>query len=429
MGEEMMRNRKLKILAAIICLVVPQLALAKGDSYYDRGMKSFSAGDYVNAAQSFAAVYRSQPENSNSLYMYALCEQQLGHKENAIRLFKICCETFPDSGAATRSMSVLQKLDPVYLRHLMNNRPQFASGGGIQGVGPLVGPGISPDFTYGTQALTTNQQHYQLTLMNQAEPLKGRINGVWTTLKFASGKKSQIGLNWLRSSGLNFNPKGKAYRADITIERTKVPAFDIEVVDYTALPIKLCSDFRVCYEREVAMANETTAHQYLALHKGAPHYTAPVVNKNDPQTGTVSGPRPGEEEVVVPFRTTPDGHKIVTAQINGASVDMIIFESGTMLIGLDQLRNIDPGLMPEVKAETVGGSIRTSGDVVLRSVSIGPLIKYQVNCHAEGWGNMRIQSDTGNPREFPLLGDNFWANWRYEVDEQKKVVRVYKPVK
>ncbi|HEY9758054.1 MAG TPA: hypothetical protein V6C97_23005 [Oculatellaceae cyanobacterium] len=420
----------LVILVGVILLSVPQIALAGSNSTYDRAMKSFSAGDYRTAEPIFNALMRSDPDNANAVYMDALCQQQLGHTPVATQLFKICCERFPESAACVRAQSALQKLDPVYLRHFQTNRPAASPAGGIQGIGPLEGPGVAPDFSFGTEILTPQQQHYQLSLISQVEPVNGRLNGIWTSFKFAPGKQSMIGLNWLRASKLNFNPHSKVYRAEVKIERTRVAAFDFAVCDYTPTPIKLCNDFRARYEQEVAMANETTAHQYLATHTPKQAVVNPVAPTGS--GGTPAGddaPRPGEEQIEVPYRTTPDGHKIITVQVNGSSTDMIVFESGGMLMGLDQLRSIDPGAGPDLKVESVNNSVRSSGDVVFRSVSVGPLVRYQVPCHIEGWGNLRTQSNGGNPRDYPLLGDDFFANYRYVVQDDKRVIKVFRTIK
>ncbi|HEY9680931.1 MAG TPA: hypothetical protein V6C86_05050 [Oculatellaceae cyanobacterium] len=426
----MKRYSILTILVGLLFSMAPQLALAGSNSPYDKAMKAFSAGDYRNAELIFASLMRSEPDNANAMYMDALCQQQLGHSANATQLYKICCERFPDSAACVRAQSALQKLDPVYLRHWQNNRTTAAPAGGIQGIAPLEGPGVAPDFSFGTEVLTPEQQHYQLSLINQVEPLRGKINGIWTSFKFAPGKQSMIGLNWLRASRLNFNPQAKIYRAEVKIERTRVVAFDFAVCNYTPTPIKLCNDFRARYEQEVAMANETTAHRYLALHtpKASP-IKGPTPTRSGGDQLADDAPRPGEEKIEIPYRMTPDGHKLVTVQVNGASTDMIILESGGMLMGLDQLRGIDPGLVPDVKVETVNNAVRSSGDVVFRSVAIGPLVQYQVPCHIEGWGNLRTQSSAGNPRDYPLLGDNFFANYRYIIQDDRKLITVFRTIK
>ena len=409
-------------LAMLLFLSVTTLgcAAASTNNSYERGMKAFSARDYKGSDTLFNDAVRSDPSNANAMYMDGLSLQQLGNSAKAIVLYKTVMDRFPDSAACIRSQEALSRLDPKYVQRWRVAHPPRVT---QLGLGPLEGKGISPDFSWGNQPLTAEQQHRQESLLFSGQPVDARIDGIETKVQL-NGRQpyTYIGFNFLQEANQRFSKTEKIHQATVFIERVRCAQFPFHTTARTTEPIILGKDFEEAYKRSIAMANYPTAMAYLTAHQRKKEKNG----ESKIASASAEEPlKPNEERFEVHYTTDSDGNRIITVQVNGSTVDMIYGGASGMLMGPEQVRAIDPNLVPDLKSESINAySIRNSGTVIFRTVAVGKVVRYDVPCRIEGYTGVRNPIAGSAPRAYPILGSGFFTGWTETIDDQRRVIRV-----
>jgi tetratricopeptide (TPR) repeat protein len=77
------------------------------DPNYEKGVSSFKAKNFTEAAKYFELTMRRNPADSNALYYDAQCYEQLGENARAKALYQHCINIFPNSFVAAYAQRIL----------------------------------------------------------------------------------------------------------------------------------------------------------------------------------------------------------------------------------------------------------------------------------------------------------------------------------
>jgi hypothetical protein len=414
-------RRFASLVAAVIAVVVSTPALSATPTY-NQGMTAFSSGNYKSSEALFSKCMREDSENASAAYMDALSLQRLGNVPRATALYRSICDKFPDSAACIRAQAALSTLDPAFLRRWKAAHPEPVQGMGIP---PLGVNGISPDFSYGTKPLTVAEQNYYRQKLLSGSVIRCRVGGAWTEVQLNNKLPySYLGFNWLRESGLNFNPKARVYSATVQIDHVRCANFEFRMQDRISVPIQLGKDFERIYLHNVLMANPQSAIAYHQPSLGLSNSTS----SSSSGTGPVLDPLLADKENTfeIPYKAD-SGHKIISVQVDNSSVDMILGESGITSMGPDQLRAINPSYVPELTAmkqevTVPNTTIRNSATVKLGLIRVGKILRRDCPCMVESFSSFRYQASGGSPRDYPLVGADVFETWDWHADERRQVI-------
>lgn len=93
-------------------LICPAMA---ADSDYDAGLKSYKAGDYKSACDSFEKALKKNQSDPALWYYDALCYHQLKNWTLACSRYKTLAKYFPNTPAGMAAIEFLKKHDPTFV--------------------------------------------------------------------------------------------------------------------------------------------------------------------------------------------------------------------------------------------------------------------------------------------------------------------------
>jgi tetratricopeptide (TPR) repeat protein len=103
-----MRWAALVIVLAIPVEAADNKALAR--EVFSDGMRQYDLGDYKTALELFKKAYLNYPEPA-IIFNIAQCERQLGHKAEAVRLYRSFLRKVPDAPNRTNIESIIKRLE------------------------------------------------------------------------------------------------------------------------------------------------------------------------------------------------------------------------------------------------------------------------------------------------------------------------------
>ncbi len=415
-GRERMLQSCLAILfvGAILC---PPVA---AEPYFDGGVTYYRQKNYAKALQYFAQAYRSDPSNGNAVYYQAVCRQAMGDKKGAIPLYASTVANFPGTSAATMALQALSALDPQYssqLQRRQSAQPQSAAPasqpnpGGVRTFEPGF-KGTSSDL-----ASLPNQSRVPFVREGALLCVDASVNGHAMKMFFDTGAEMvALGKNQLSEAGIpapTGPPTGQAGGVGSSggTNFWSMPV-DIKVGDIQR------RNFPVCVQDTMTMhpllgqsffRDFTYTIDYST--SGKDHGTILFI-KNGSAMAQASG---SNNSYAVPF--VREGNElIVKVEVNG-KVTPMYFDSGASgcTFSMQQIKDLNLTIPDDAQPELhsgIGGTSAGYGFPISR-MRLGPIEKT----------NIMISATQASMMRYPLLGQTFFGDWQYTIDNTNNVIR------
>ncbi len=394
---------------------------AQADPYAD-GSKLFQAKKYAAAAKCFDAAVKQNPGNDNAYYYHALALHYAKDMKGAIAEYGHIVSSFPSSQAADHSRRALMVLDPVLLKKLS---PEL-----FTAAPPTARQPGSPIITGSRSSYASSEDRFpsearlNFTKEVGCMMVEAQFNNRPLKVMFDTGSQGTIlGKNHLQSMGLpepTGQPTGTSNSAGSSqktwdmrlnikignIERNNFPVVIKEsMLDSPSIGQSFFKDFTYTID------NNAQTIRLVKRAAGAPSSVASSSSSSGyGSSRTVSDP------YAVPFTRDENDQLIVSVSLDGRPGRMY-FDTGASGIGMSSAHARGFGLtVPEDAQDTIinGTSSRMTGKKFpVRSLKLGPIEKHNID--------VTVVDNFALP--LPLLGQSFFGDNNYTIDDQAKVIR------
>jgi clan AA aspartic protease (TIGR02281 family) len=366
---------------------------ARADSNFNQGVKLYGQRNYKGAVEAFDRSIKTSPWDANAYYYLALSYHQMGNYDLAKQRYKQIVSVFPNTPAAEMATSALQKLDPDFYRRL-------TGGTAAAPTGAAAGPSSDPSLPESARVYFTRR--------GPALIVDAEVNNRSTKMLFDTGAEGCLfGKNQLQALGIT-PPQGEAdgygtgvgSAGAIKSWNTKV-TLKIGGITRRNFPISVQENLST----EPLLGQTFFSDYTYVIDNGA---------NNIAFTKRGSGHSQTNNNYAVPF-TREGKEMIVNVTINGRSCPMI-FDTGadSTAFSADQVKKLGISIPDDAESgvsQGIGGeTAHVSFNV--ESVKLGPVEKRNMKISVVEAANM--------PR--PLLGQNFYGDWQYTIDNQAKMI-------
>jgi clan AA aspartic protease (TIGR02281 family) len=411
------KKQFLIFLGAAAIVIYGSMALA--DPNMEAGIKCYKKKDYKDALVHFQKALKSNPHNYNAMYYSAITYHCLGFTAKAVQTYGKLILSYPNTDAANNAIAALNYLDPKYL-HKIHPLPLGQSG--------LATPSASPAHTAsprGVQQFTANGSDLdrlpddcKVYFEPQGNNLliDAYVNNRPLKMLFDTGAEAVvIGKNHLQELGIQA-PEGAATgfsygvgaggaqktwqtRATIKIGQIERQNFPIIVQEnMPTLPLlgqTFFKDFQYSIERGMGDNGNGSIH---------------FRKKASSQAGASNGSE------TVPF-IRQGNEMVVSVQINGKTTPMY-FDTGAehCVFSATQLERIGVQVPDDAQ---VGMSMGIAGATRTRIFTIARMRLGNVEKT-----DVPVSVVDDYKMAFPLLGQTFFGDLRYELDNQAHALKI-----
>lgn len=379
---------------------------ASADPYAD-GIEFYQQRNFKRAASCFETALVRSAENTNAMYYAGLSYQQLRNNARAIELYQKLATRYPTSRAGVLAIQALRGLG--------------ASGGAGGGTASAGSSSVrsysrSSSGSSGDAEEAGLPAEERLHFKNEAGShivVQGQVNNRPVDFVFDTGcDQTVIGMDTLEQLGMSKPtgpPVGKSigvgnaisdnWRISTTIRVGSIERrnFPLLVSDRTGVPPLLGRNFYSPYQ--------------FTIDKNAG-----TINLVKNSTASSRRTTYASSYNTVPFKRLSGGGILVTAQVNGHPIEMLfdtgaqgcLFSSGHM----KQLGIRIPDDAHEDMDRGVGGATRTR-KFPINSIRLGPVEKNNI-----------VIGVTDIPFGEPLLGQTFFGDCQYTIDDKASVIHI-----
>jgi predicted aspartyl protease len=407
------KNQLYLALVAGLAFGICNLPAPAASPDFAAGVASFKKHDFKGALQSFDNAIRKNPNDCNALYYKAVCLAQLGRTAEAKYIYAVLIKSYSSTDAGRNAESAMAYLDPSYLRQLKGQTS--SSGGRSSSLGTADGAAVMQYLSGATASVgelvgsptpcTVYFQNLGNNLYIDALIDNRRLNMI-----FDSGAHGcTIGLAQMKELGLKppeGPPTGRAggvgdgqttgtwqMKVDLKVGTIEKRNFPIMVLENSNVPSLLGQTFF----KEYTYSVDNGAHSIRFIPK------------------QFSGSAGHESAGGIPFKREGN-HIIVDVSFNGKTIPCFL-DTGAAETLLTTAHCKEVGL-------TIPEDAETSLSQGVAGVSINKRFPVsRVACGSISKNDFVI-SVTSNPLPHPLLGQNFFGNLRYEVDDENHVIRM-----
>lgn len=379
---------------------------AFADEYFDQGVKLYNKRNFKGAAPYLENAMRNSPWDSNAYYYLALTYHQLGDWARAKHMYGQIIERFPDTSASQLAEQALQRLDPNLLKKLKAKGSSGSSS--TAGAATTVQTEArSADF----DSLPAEGRIY-FTRQGNIEMVEAQVNGRGIQMVYDTGASQCVfGKNHLQELGIN-PPTGKATGKASGVG-SSVP------IEVWTMPLTLKVGNIVRRNLSVMVQDNLPTSPLLGetFFGDLEHTTDGGASciQFKKKSSMARGAAPGQDRYSVPF--VREGNElIVTVEINGKPFPMF-FDTGAdgITFAPQHLKRLNIEIPEDAEEQVhtgVGGETKAAAFTVKR-MKMGPIEKYEVPVSCVEKSNM----------PHPLLGQTFYKDWQYTVDNQNKCIR------
>ncbi|MBS1995381.1 MAG: retroviral-like aspartic protease family protein [Cyanobacteria bacterium SZAS LIN-2] len=379
----------------------------KGGALADTAMNQFKAKQYGLAAESFRKAIATDRANSTLYYYYALSLHYNNNVPGAMAIYNQIMQYFPGTDAAARAQMAMGSFGQAPAR-------RSSAPSGSQSTMSSMPSGEENPFAPSTDALPNEAKLY---FRNEGPHLivEARFNNRPIEAIFDTGAEGiVIGKNQLRQLGLSLpqgRPIGKSQGVGDggpqdnwvmpmnvsvgSMERKNVAVMVQE--DLPTMPL-----LGQTFYRGMAYSIDNSAKCISFVKQGA-------------RRGSIYDD-PSKAADAVPY-TREGNEMVVNVSVNGRQIPMY-FDTGaaSVMLTAEHARSI--GLtVPEDAPGYRGGGVagNSYGKIVtVDSVKMGPIEKR----------NFEVHVDAVSSVPHPLLGQSFFGDCRYQIDEQHHVIHI-----
>lgn len=379
-------------------------------SALDQGVLAYSQKDYQRALAYFLRARNSQVTDPGVYYYVALCRMQLGDQEAAVSDFRYIIAQFPRSAAAQHSRTALSGIG---VRRVRISGPEPASSSAeppVSRVNNIIrNSGRSVLDTSGT-LIAPDRCRVYYELHNNSFYIEGQVNGKSLDFVFDTGASTTfLGKNQLEKMGMSL-PQGKPAGYSQGVGGSGLVPFWKHKINLKVGPIER-RDYEVSVGAycDVPLLGQTFFNDF--------QYT---IDKADSSIVLVKKSASGSQGVAVDDRysvpfTVEHNEILVEVQINGKPYKCYFDTGATMTCfsyrDLAKLNIRIPDDASAGIARGIGGSTATLTFPV-SSMKLGPIEKYNFNISVVS---------TALPK--PLLGQTFFGDYKYTIDNDKKLIK------
>jgi clan AA aspartic protease (TIGR02281 family) len=407
----------LKRLASVgaSALVFSCSAASAANTEFDLGAASYKNRDFKSASVHFDNALRRNPNDYNALYYKAACLTQLGKPTEAKYAYAVLIKSFPQTSAARNAEAAMAYLDPTYLRQLkgQSNVTGRASSSDTSGGGSTVSMQSLSNATPSYGELVGSPAPATIYFENAGNNLlvQALINNRKVPMLFDSGAYGcTIGLEQVKELGLKppeGPPTGRASgvgAGGTTGTWQMMVTIRVGTIEKKNFPLTVIENSNV-----PALLGQTFYREYIYSIDNA----AKSIRFKPKQAGGVaSGSGEGGG---IPF-TREGNHIIVNVSFNGKTIPCYLDTgASSTVLSIGHCRQIGLAIPDDAETTMSQGvaGISMNKTFPVSRVTCGPISK-----------NDMLVSVTANPLPHPLLGQNFFGNLRYEVDDDNHVIRM-----
>ncbi len=396
------------------------------DAYFRAGVQYYKKGDYKKAYGYFNAAGKNNPYDADNIYYQALTMQQLHNNKEAVRLYASLVSNFSYSNAGKLAASALNRLDPEYYQQLTKRGGDSARPSQVTSVtgrarstsitGGGGGEGLSADF-----ASLPSEARIPYTKEGNLLVIDASINNRGMKMIFDTGAEGcSFGKNHLRELNIS-EPQGKSTSLSYGVgsaggvEKWSMPItlkvgtierknFEISVQENMTVKPLLGQSFFKDYQYTIDKTSDEA---------GTVHFVKKSAGGSSSRTASSSSS--SRDPYAVPFQRH-GRNLIVQVEVEGHPMTMF-FDTGAASVAFtaEQLKKANITIPEDAQTATstgIGGDT-TSQLFPIKRIKMGPIEKtnFQVSC--VGAANM----------PYPLLGQSFFGDWQYTIDNAASVIR------
>jgi clan AA aspartic protease (TIGR02281 family) len=406
------------ILLGAVVLALCGTAVSAANTEFDLGVASYKKRDFKSASFYFDNALKRNRNDYNALYYKAACLTQLGKPTEAKYIYAVLIKSFPSTDAARNAESAMAYLDPTYLRQLKGQSPATSrssssssdTAGGAPAVTMQSLTNASPSFGELVGSPLPSTVYFEN--MGNNLLVQALINNRKVPMLFDSGAYGcTIGLEQVKELGLRppeGPPTGRAGGvggSGSTGTWQMMVTLRVGTIEKRNFPIIVIENSNV-----PALLGQTFFREYT--------YSIDNVAKSirfQPKQGGSAVASRGSDASGIPF-TREGNHIIVNVSFNGKTIPCYLDTgaSGTVLTYAHcrELGITVPDDAERTMSQGVGG-VSMNKTFPVGRVQCGPISKNDLTI-----------SVTDNTIPHPLLGQNFFGNLRYEVDDENHVIRM-----
>ncbi|MCA9801161.1 MAG: retroviral-like aspartic protease family protein [Cyanobacteria bacterium HKST-UBA02] len=415
------------LVSSVILFLFACLPAWSADPDTELGVKLFKQQKYGQAIKAFNRALKRSPKESGLYYFLGACYDQGGDKASAKKLYGFAIQLSPSSESAQLAAKALGKIDPAYLQSVVDAATRS----------PGNSPGPSSSHTTRAPRATSSQQvgivnthsnpHDVNSLPSECrvyyEPMANHqivtasVNGRSIKMLFDTGAEMcAFGKNHMDQLGVRIPSDARVgashgvgaggtqttYNFPVTLKVGQIERrnFEISVQPHMDGEPLLGESFFKDF------------HYTIDAHSKSIHFVRNDVNESAGRSAYAGLQKSAYD---VPFRR--EGKEmVVKVKVNDRDIDMY-FDTGAFAIALtrehaSQLRLAIPEDAQQTVVQGVAGP-SPAWVFPVRSVKMGPIEKR----------NHMVSVVENAQMPHPLLGQEFFADWRYAVDNVNQVIR------
>jgi len=371
-------------IAVSFVAIVPAVAIEP----YEEGVKLFQKKSYELSAKEFEKVLIADPKNEKAIYYAGLSCQYLGDSKRALEHYKNLINKFPDSATAK------------YLKSSLNLTGATTS---LTASSSSTAKSKSNDFIPDSDAVSFTYDFHRYKVV------KCRLNDAALPMIFdTKSDESSVGKNHLKALGMPL-PTGKPTEGSLINGRTQ-PSWSIPFQVQLGKIRKTINV--VVYEKsEFALL----ARDFFGDMKCTTDYRAGLIRFQ--KLGVKSEPLP-VDAIHVPF--IKDGKDILIDVTIGGSPIKMIFESGatTTTMGLEMERIAQQRAwktLHSINLPEAGGNQKMT-IYLIPDIRVGEISHH--NLHAMSLSDQKYERG--------ILGQDFFGQRKFFIDEDKRIIHFYR---
>jgi len=412
-------------LSLAVLFLFASLPARSADPDTELGVKLFKQQKYVQAIKAFNRALKSNPREPGLYYFLGASYDQAGDKPSARKLYAYAIQLSPSSEPAQFAARALGKIDPAYLQTVVDaatrapgptghpsGRPVVTRSSSSQQVG-IVNTHSNPR---DLNSLPSECRVYYEPMANH-QIVTASVNGRSIKMLFDTGAEMcAFGKNHMEQLGVRIPSDARVgashgvgaggtqttYNFPVTLKVGQIERrnFEISVQPHMDGEPLLGESFFKDF------------HYTIDAHSKSIHFVRNDVNESAGRSAYAGLQKSAYD---VPFRR--EGKEmVVKVKVNDRDIDMY-FDTGAFAIALtrehaSQLRLTIPEDAQQTVVQGVAGP-SPAWVFPVRSVKMGPIEKR----------NHMVSVVENAQMPHPLLGQEFFADWRYAVDNVNQVIR------
>jgi len=417
-----LHNSSLAIIAATLLNFGSACGAHAADPFTD-GTKYFKNKQYALASKSFERAIEANPRNHVAYYYHALALHYSKDSVAARREYARIIQNFPMSDAANYSRKALAVMDPALLKSIS---PDYVPSGAPQQVrsnSNTQSYSRQPQSTQGSYASSNDrlpdEARIPFTRDGGGIMIDGMFNNRPMKVLYDTGSEATIfGKNHLQSMGIP-EPSGAATGTSSsagTATKTWNMRMNIKIgsVERNDFPVVIKESMldspsvSKSFFKEYACNVDNNA-RCLVLAKQGTRAAASAAS-------SFSSSRSNSDPYAIPFIKDDNDLMIVSVSVDGRPVQMAVDTGASSIMMTKEMAKRFGIAVPEDAEETVvnGTSGQTRGKKVqLRVVKMGAIEKRNVSATV-------VDNFSGT---VPLLGQSFFGDSSYTIDDSAKLIR------